>query len=61
MLTHANFLARFGFEREVFRYPRNNIKRNLLFLDFHLDDPLGVYLSIEIVTSFFRNLVEVLL
>jgi len=60
IVTHANFLARFSLKREVFRYPGNNKKRNLLLLDFHLDNPLRVYLSIEIVTRFFCNLEEML-
>ena len=60
MLTHADFLARFGFKREVFGYPGNNKKRKLLFPDFHLDDPLRVYISVEIVTRFFCNLEEML-
>jgi hypothetical protein len=60
IFTHANFLARFSLERKVFRYPRDNKKRNLLLLDFHLDNPLRVYLAIEIVTRFFCNLEEML-
>ena len=58
MLTHANFLARFSFEMKVFGYPWNDKKRNLLLLDFHLDDMFRVYHSIETVTCFFCDLEE---
>lgn len=58
MYTHADFLACFSFEMEVFGYPGYNVKRNLLILDFHLDDTRRVYLSIEVVTRFFCNLEE---
>lgn len=45
MLTHANFLARFSFEMKVFGYPWNDKKRNLLLLNFHLDDMFRVALG----------------